>query len=171
MNEYLIVSDTHGADNSLISLVYDHPHAKALIFLGDGMSDLACVKLFRPSLTFYAVKGNCDWCGDLYHGIYCPAEQVITLEGHKIFLSHGHMLGVKSSTDYLLRHALSEGAEAAFFGHTHIPLDIYDRASEDGPLCHLFNPGSLGRPDRGGPSFGILQIDPRPGLVLSHGHL
>ena len=44
MKKYLILSDSHGMENRLISAVYDHSDATAVIFLGDGMSDLACAK-------------------------------------------------------------------------------------------------------------------------------
>ena len=171
MKKYLILSDSHGMENRLISAVYDHSDATAVIFLGDGMSDLACAKLMYPNLTYYAVKGNCDWCNDLYHGIYCPEEQVITLEGHKLFLTHGHMYGAKFSTESLLRRALVLDCEAVLFGHSHIPLDVYGKADADAPLCHLFNPGSLGRPYCGEPSYGLLQISEKDGLIFSHGSL
>ena len=168
MHEYLIVSDTHGCDNRLLSVVYDHPNAKALLFLGDGLSDLACVREVFPNLTCYAVRGNCDWCGTLYHGISCPDEQLLILEGHRLFLTHGHHYGAKFSSARILQKALSLSAEVALFGHSHIPLDVYDRATEDSELCHLFNPGSLGRPYDGKATYGVLQID-GSALLLSHG--
>ena len=167
MKEYLIVSDTHGFDNRLLTLVYDHPEINGLIFLGDGMSDLACVRHINPDLVCYAVKGNCDFCGDVYHGISCPDERILNLDGHKLMLCHGHYFGAKSSTAHLLAHGRANHCEAVLFGHSHVPFLGYESEEGQAP-CYLFNPGSLGRPADGKPSYGILQIH-ASGLLFSHG--
>ena len=68
-----------------------------------------------------------------------------------------------------LIHAAAKeaGADVLLFGHTHRPHEEY--LSEEG--LYLCNPGSIGRPSSGDPSFSILDILPNGSVCLSHGNI
>ena len=87
--------------------------ADAYAHLGDHASDGE--EFARKNGKFTAlVRGNCD------PGSVQPDEEVITLDGVKILLVHGHTLGVKYSLTRLTYRALELGAACACYGHTHI---------------------------------------------------
>jgi putative phosphoesterase len=114
------------------------------------------------------VAGNCDFfCRDY------PETLVLSLEQHRILLTHGHRFGVKEGLSRPLMHAVAADADVVIFGQTHEPLlrtvavgsEIGGRVLEK-PI-YLFNPGSIGM---GRHSFGTLSL--RPDLVFfSHGEL
>ncbi|MCL1877427.1 MAG: metallophosphoesterase family protein, partial [Defluviitaleaceae bacterium] len=74
----------------------------------------------------------------------------------KILLVHGHMHGVKMGLDRLAYAAKEAGANAAFYGHTHLPV-----VTNHGGIF-IMNPGSPSFP-RGGSkaSYGIAEISPK----------
>ena len=167
MTHCLIVSDTHGDIGRLRSLLRAQSGLDALIFLGDGLKEveeLASEGWLPPVLS---VRGNCDSATSPL-GYPRDEELTITLEGHRILLLHGHTASVKAGHEGLLSLARARDAEIVLFGHTHTPFDTYLPSERGGPLW-LFNPGSLGRPTEGGPSFGVLTLDARGGVLLSHG--
>ena len=77
----------------------------------------------------WQVAGNCDFSS-------LPREEVITIGGQRILITHGHRFMVKSSTTLLGIEAEEQGVKAALFGHTHEPFIDY----HGGIL--LLNPGS-----------------------------
>lgn len=95
---------------------------------GGYLEDLTGIKVI-------GVKGNCD---PVYNS--CEEEVVLTLEGYKIFLTHGHQYGVQGSNDRLFYRGKEIGADIVIFGHSHIPLTI----EEENMI--LLNPGSIGFP-------------------------
>ena len=91
-------------------------------------------------------------------------------------MTHGHLYGVKSGASDLIRSAADRGADLLLYGHTHVAEERYlpEGAIIDGyrlpkPLW-IMNPGSLGAPRNGAPSYGLIQIQ-RGQLLLSHGTL
>ncbi len=161
----LILSDSHGRMDAMRQVMEMHRDADKVVFLGDGISDArACERLFdRP---IWQVCGNCDSLSALFAGV--PTEQELVLEGRRILLTHGHRFGVKGGLDRLVAYARDVGYDIVLFGHTHEPLEQYI-AEDDHPL-YLFNPGSVGSPRRGNPSFGLLQTDGE-NILFSHGEL
>ena len=127
----LVVSDTHGDVHSLLELLRTNSTAQVVIHCGDGASDVQEVAHLFPSKMFISVRGNCDFCTDV------PYAESITLEGKKIFVTHGHLYNVKSDLYALSLSALEQGADMVLFGHTHVQTEIYD----DG--LYMLNPGSL----------------------------
>ena len=85
----LVTSDTHRDEFALRSAVLRQPKADVVIHLGDGEEDVAAVKMSFPGKMFLQVRGNCDW------GSTLPSVGEITLEGRKIFYTHGHLYNVK----------------------------------------------------------------------------
>lgn len=114
-----------------------------IFHLGDNTADAAQIAKYSAAPVL-SVKGNCDYSGAL-------TEQII-LQGQKILLTHGHQFAVKYSLDRLAYFAEEHQAAAVLFGHTHVPLSEYVH----GRL--LYNPGSLGEPRGGKPTFGILLV-------------
>lgn len=141
-----------------------NPDVRHVLFLGDGLADVA--RLFRrfPDLHIRAVRGNMD---PLSPDTPAEDEDLFTVFGVTVLLMHGHRFGVKGGLAAAEGHALRRGANVLLFGHTHTPLSHYD--GETG--LYSFNPGSIGRAYVGEPSFGLLDILPNGQVSLSHGNI
>lgn len=165
--KFVIFSDVHGRADRVRELVSHHRDASAFLFLGDGLRDLD-----ELDFPLVAVRGNCD-----LFSTDTPEELFLDLGGKKILLMHGHRLSVKSGLDRALAYASGRSVDALLFGHTHQPEEAYfpegTELSDGTRLARpmwAFNPGSLGEPRGGKPSYGLLQI--RNGQMLfSHGTL
>ena len=127
----LVVSDTHGDTYSLKSAINSKPDAEVVIHCGDGNAEFENLKPLYPQKHFIGVRGNCDFCSSASN------VETITLEGKKIFVTHGHIYNAKYGLYNLVCAAREAGADLLLFGHTHIPLEDYD----DG--LYIVNPGSL----------------------------
>ena len=164
--EFLILSDSHGKVGA-IRAAFDRQIKKpdAVFFLGDGLRD---IEDRIEGIPVIRVRGNCDWgcMGDV------PEEQCLTLEGHRILLTHGHRYGVKRGVGGLLSAAEARNADLILYGHTHCPetetvpagSPIGNRTSSR--AITLFNPGSIG--ENG--SFGTLTLLPDT-VLFGHGRL
>ena len=168
----LILSDSHGRSDRVAEAIR-RTNPDGILFAGDGLRDFTYVDLPCP---LWAVRGNCDWLtSPLIIGgapLQPEAEELITLGGIRILLTHGHTCGVKGGLGSAAARAISKEADLLVFGHTHIPLELRltpdrtDNLAVPRPLT-LFNPGSLGDRDA---SFGTLTI--RNGqMLLGHGTL
>ncbi len=161
--EFLIFSDSHrqyGAMQTAIDRQRRTPDA--ILFLGDGLSDTDRLSLGHSQL--FAVRGNCD----LYWDPSVKTEELLSFEGHRILITHGHHYGVKGGLGALIAHAAECGADVVLFGHTHEPICTVIPADKTpiGRPMHLFNPGSIGQDG----SFGTLTL--RGGdVLLSHGRV
>ena len=117
-----------------------------VLFLGDGERDLPALRQAFPDLPLQAVRGNCDVFSEL------PQELVLTLDGVRFFLTHGHRYGVKTDRrlESLKDAARKNKAQAVLFGHTHEAFTEWD-----GGLL-ILNPGTA----RGlRPTGGVLEIE------------
>lgn len=128
--KYLVFSDSHGTAEEMINICRTE-RFDGVLFLGDGTRDVELVGMTFPEKDICAVRGNNDWFGDF------PAEAVVRCGNVSILLVHGHTLGVRDGTDYLLKRAKEKGCAVALFGHTHTAY----LKKEDGVL--LLNPGSV----------------------------
>lgn len=143
----VVASDSHGSAAALQRVLSAEPGAHALLFLGDGVRDLEGLDGLFPKLRIYPVAGNCDL------GCPEPQEGLAAFGGAVVFYTHGHNYGVKASLGRLFHTAQARGAQLALFGHTHLPcLEEYDGVT-------LFNPGSVGRPARGGATYGVIELE------------
>lgn len=140
----LVLSDVH----SMISYaerIIEQEKPDEVFFCGDGLRDMQESAKFYPSIRFHFVAGNCDF-------LSAQAEQMITLEGKSIFLTHGHRYNVK--LEYRLGYltlrerAKALGADIVLFGHTHEADTCY----RDGLV--MMNPGAVnnGR-------YGVITIE------------
>ena len=158
--DILVFSDSHGRSDN-VSAVIENCISKpdAVIFLGDGLRDLAWS--VPSGIPVYSVKGNCDFYGDE------ETELIITLGGKKIFATHGHKYGVKLGYGNIYRRAAALGADVLLFGHTHEPFcETVTKGTEIGgePLARdlfVMNPGSIGYDG----SFGTVVI--KNGQILT----
>ena len=163
MIKCLIFSDSHGSGLHRMQRVIElHPDAVAVFFLGDGLSEAETLPARYPGRTFLFVRGNCDFSP------LSPVEEtdIITLDGVRIVFTHGHKYDAKYSYHGLASLAASRAAKICLFGHTHSPTEQY-RGEAECPFT-LFNPGSIGRPNLGRPTYGVLTIADGQ-YLLSHG--
>ena len=143
----LIVSDTHGNDRNFERVLLNTYPVDAIFHLGDLEGSESYIEDICPC-PVYMVSGNNDFFSS------APLEQVVELDGYRIFMTHGHRYGVANGLERLREAAEARKCDMAFFGHTHRP--IIDDAN--GPI--LVNPGSLTWPRQENrvPSYAILEI-------------
>ena len=113
-----------------------------VLHLGDCSSDAEDLSFAFENVEFVSVPGNCD---------YAPgALTSLTPEfdGVRIFMTHGHLFGVKRELGALLEKAKQAGAAVCLFGHTHQSLLL----QQDG--LWLMNPGAYSRC-----GYGLIETD------------
>ena len=153
---FLIASDTHGRADLLLE-AFRRAKPDGVFFLGDGLRDL---NVLPGDTTLRAVCGNCDWTAHED----APPVRVEQIAGYTVYLTHGHLQGVKLSLDTAIQNAAAAGADVLLHGHTHIPFEkTYSIGTKIGntvlkrPLLAVC-PGSLGQPPDGHPSFATLTL-------------
>ncbi len=115
-----------------------------VLHLGDHISDADSLSYALPDIEILRVPGNCD-----YASVAQPS--ILTeLGGVRMFLTHGHLFGVKLGLRRLWKQAQEMDAQIALFGHTHQPCCT----CRDG--IWLVNPGTCGNFGRA--SFGVIEI-------------
>ena len=126
----LVMSDTHG-DAEVIKRVRER-HNDVDFFIHCGDSELSYDHDFLSDMK--RVRGNCD------RDTHFPDELSFKVSGKKIFVTHGHLFNVKSTTINLFYRAKELEADVVFFGHSHVlGCELVDNV--------LFvNPGSLLKP-------------------------
>lgn len=129
MTKVLVLSDSHGLTNRIDEIANRH---KVDVKIHCGDSELA---YNSPHLEgFMVVRGNCDWDQTF------EEEKIIELNGLRIFVTHGHLFGVKSSLLQLQYRALEVNANIALFGHSHVAY------CEQHDHQLFINPGSIRSP-------------------------
>jgi putative phosphoesterase len=150
----LVISDSHGDVISLTAILEWTRNTgfcvlDVAVFLGDGFEDLATASLRSGfTLPWHTVRGNCDY------DFTIPDNMALEIpgKGRTLFLSHGHCYRVREDVKTIAAAARNAGAEAALFGHTHIPYC----ATVEG--IFLLNPGSISRPrSNSGCTFAVLE--------------
>ena len=174
----LVFSDVHGRSDRAEDVILLHKDADAVLFLGDGLREVERLSFDRPSLSPISVRGNCDGFSFLGASGDAPTERMLAFGGMKILMLHGFTpYDAKYGTLPLIAYAERRGADILLYGHTHQREERYlPEGSElgggilsDRPMW-VMNPGSLGRPSDGVPSYGLVQIEGGRAL-LSHGTL
>lgn len=141
-----VISDTH-RDSRYIDIAKNIiKDTDMLIHLGDNIDDAEELsKGYKGKV--YIVKGNCDYTNSY------PSEQIIEVEGKRIFFTHGHNYGVKMSLNNIFYKAKEVEADIALFGHTHVAII----EKEDGII--FMNPGSISLPRIKGRYIGFINIE------------
>ncbi|MBQ9802623.1 MAG: YfcE family phosphodiesterase [Clostridia bacterium] len=168
--DILILSDTHGHAER-ITEVLRRTGADTLLFLGDGLRDLAAVD--EQTVTVRAVRGNCDW----FSGDTVPELRLEIFGGYRVLMMHGHRYGVKGGIGAAVAAAAREQADVLLYGHTHEPFEAtlpVGTPLADGTALQksllVVSPGSLGAPARGAPSFATLTVR-QNGILAGFGKL
>ena len=148
----LVFSDTHGYTTKMHEIISrKRADTDLVIHLGDHYRDVEEVSRDFPAIAFLGVRGNCDF---LVNDNY-PQSRTFAYDGHKFFLTHGHMQAVKHDSYALLTlEAKKNGCDVALFGHTHI------NTHKEVNGVTVFNPGSISSPrDFTGGTYGIITIE------------
>lgn len=151
----LVISDSHGDVVAMQKIISLHRDAELLIFLGDGLRDLAAASDSLPAtMATVSVCGNCDFLS--IGSLSARDDEMLTVEGRRILITHGHKYGVKGGLGALAAAAHARGADIVLFGHTHEPHESLIEI--EGRSIRLFNPGSVGRPHDRITHYGLLDI-------------
>ncbi|MBO5110756.1 MAG: YfcE family phosphodiesterase [Clostridia bacterium] len=158
----LVFSDSHAHYKEMRDAIARHAATTdAVFFLGDGYRDFVRVRDEFSTIAFYGVLGNCDFGVMGEPMVY---ERIVSLDGFRFLLMHGHRFHVKSGLETAIAYAKAKEANVLLYGHTHLPAD-----DVDGDV-RIFNPGSVGEYANGRRSYGILQTV-KGVLVCSHADL
>lgn len=148
-----IVSDSHGGTHWLDRMLKkaEADEAECWLHAGDFVEDAEYLEQISGRKV-YKVAGNGDWPEPK-----APYDLLVELAGYKIFLTHGHMHGVRQGTDILAANAKGQGADIAVYGHTHVAdLTPAGRAG-----ITILNPGSIAKPrDLSEGSFMLMELEP-----------
>jgi hypothetical protein len=137
----LVFSDSHGETASMFA-VMEAEAPDLVIHLGDNLKD--GLALGPQTLC---VKGNCDW-GEAHSD-----QETFELCGRKIFITHGHLYGVKNGLNRIAFKGMEIGADLVLFGHTHRAF-----IAKSGNTW-LFNPGTIGGRSRDlVKSYGLVHL-------------
>lgn len=138
MTKIIVVSDSHNNRQGLEKLHDLFAENDAIIHLGDVSADGNYLKTAYPHQQVTVINGNCD---PVKLG---ENECVLEIEGVKLFLTHGHLYGVKYSLDKLCYRAQELGCTVALYGHTHNA-----RIDQVGNVTAI-NPGCMSRYSQNG---------------------
>lgn len=142
-----IMSDSHGDRRAVERAVELAGKVDLWLHAGDVTPDAAYLALIS-AVNVAFVAGNNDWPDGK-----TADEMIVEAAGHRIFLTHGHIYGVYSTLEMLVKAAKEKDADIAVYGHTHI-------AQEAAGEVYILNPGSLARPrDEIRPSFMIVKLE------------
>ena len=109
----LICSDSH-TRLDYFQKVIDLEEPEMIIFGGDHSTDAIDMSLVYSEIPFKIVRGNTDYFDKDTRDI-----ESFEVNGKKVFLTHGHLFGVKSNLNEIEKKAVSENADICIFGHTH----------------------------------------------------
>lgn len=142
----LIISDTHRYLGHYYEMLERTGPVDQILHLGDveGDEEEICATAGCP-VAF--VAGNNDYFSRN------DKEKELTLDGVRIFMTHGHNYGVSMGNERLLAEGISRKVDVALYGHTHRPC------VEKVNSLYLVNPGSLSYPRQQGrkPSYVLME--------------
>lgn len=140
----LIVSDSHGLDQELLTIFNRHQDVDIAFHCGDSQLTGSAESLY----PYRVVKGNCDYGNDF-------SDEVMEEFGiFRILCVHGHRQDVKYSLDQLIHHADQKNAAIVLYGHSHVAK----AEQRDGKL--FINPGSIRMPrHRPEKTYAVLTLE------------
>ncbi len=143
----LIVSDTHGRNWNLDTVLENVSPIDCFIHLGD-VEDVDLFTSVEIKCPKYIVSGNNDFF------LPYPKEDEIELSGYRIWLTHGNRYGISYGVEEIMDEARERGVDIVMCGHSHRPVIV----EED---VVVLNPGSLTYPRQMNrmPSYIIMEID------------
>jgi putative phosphoesterase len=160
----LAVSDTHGnlpALTAILKWACVRADFEAALFLGDGLEDLDRASAIAGfTVPWCKVRGNIDLPAYFSPVFAAPETLTVEIDGRRLFLAHGNYHHVETGLHELAAAAEAAGAEAALYGHTHVPFCAMitgDSLTAANGGCFILNPGSAGRPrSDAGATFAVL---------------
>jgi putative phosphoesterase len=160
-SKLLALSDIHGNMPAIVAVLRwaagELASSDMAVFLGDGLRELAFARQRTGGLTceWKKVRGNND------EEPTAPESDVFDFGGHRFYLCHGHRHALYSGFDKLAASALKAGADAALFGHIHVPC----LKTVNGLL--LVSPGGIGRArSDAGETFAVIECMPEKPLAV-----
>lgn len=143
----LVVSDSHGSNVYLNKAIEEAGNFDYFMHLGDLEGSEHFIEAFVECPTAI-ISGNNDYFTTIEH------ELEFELEGHHVFMTHGHRYNIYAGVDCLRKEGQRRGADIILFGHTHCP---YIEQTEE---CLILNPGSISRPRQEGriPTYVIMDL-------------
>ena len=139
----LILSDSHRKMEYMYRAV-EREQPDLIIHLGDHDRDAERLNKRYPDIPLWSVCGNCDYGAG-------PERIVETVEGVRIYATHGHTLRVKYG---LLRAELAAReveANLLLFGHTHRALCDWHNG------LWMLNPGTCS--GMGPITYGVIELN------------
>lgn len=141
-----LLGDTHGDTGVLQKIISEAPPVDSWFHTGDYCRD-ARLLASLTGLPVLAVRGNCDSYEEK-----APWDQFVTLEGHALWVTHGHKYLEQYKNAEMAWWAQHYDAKIVVFGHTHVPtVEVIN-----GIL--VINPGSPARPRGGAATYGLLTL-------------
>ena len=98
-----LISDTHGNTAAIDQAVELAGEIDLWLHAGDMIHDAEYLDMAYDAKVVN-VAGNCDWGNRSV-----PEEEIVEAEGHRIFLTHGHIYGVKGSPYGMVQAAEENG--------------------------------------------------------------
>lgn len=131
----IVFSDSHHANITDMLSIIDEEKPDAVIHLGDLAADVDDIRSVFPDVPVYHVRGNNDW-----HVEDVKDTMIVCAGSIRIFITHGHLYGVRRNTRALEETARKNGCHVALYGHTH--------KAEITQKKHMLiaNPGSISMP-------------------------
>lgn len=144
----LIVSDTHGYNETMWDVIRAEEPIDMMIHCGDIESDPQLIR-DKVDCTLHMVAGNNDYGREL------ESVRVFDIGRYRGMVVHGHRQHIYSDFSKLYYLGLENQVDFVFFGHIHIPV-----IRTEGPVT-LVNPGSLTYPRQAGrkPSYIVMSIE------------
>lgn len=127
----VVFSDSHRSLRSMRDAV-ELEQPDYVLHLGDLEEDARLLAQEYPRLAVTGVPGNCDF------NFSAPPFKLLTYDGVRVLLSHGHIWHVKQGYHGALAAARAHNAHIVLFGHTHTPL-----CQQQGDGLWAVNPGSI----------------------------
>lgn len=109
MTQILVMSDSHGLTRRVETIANRH-EVDLKIHCGDSELSYDAKQLHN----FTTVRGNCDF------DLSFPEDEIIDIDGLRLFVTHGHLYGIKRSLMQLQYRALEAEADIVLFGHSHV---------------------------------------------------
>lgn len=140
--EILVLSDTRERLDKLKGVLKKHSKCDYIFHLGDGYQNLE-----DPNASnVFCVKGNRDLLSD------CLPYKIVTLQGKRFLLTHGHEYGVKMGLARLMKLAKQEEADIVCFGHS---SRFYDETLDG---IRYINPGFLDKRSGLSSSYAVISL-------------
>ncbi|WP_317367599.1 YfcE family phosphodiesterase [uncultured Tyzzerella sp.] len=130
----LVFSDSHAnIKNMEKAIKMFNCEVSGIIHLGDYVEDVEKIKKICKDKIFLQVAGNNDFTEILN-------EKIVDINGHKVFLTHGHEYNVYFGIDRLYYRLNEIGVNIGLYGHTHSPFSLFEND------FLILNPGSISYP-------------------------